>query len=317
MRSLFLCFAAGLAAQETTFRATVPVVLVPVTVADQRGKLVDGLGEADFVVTDGGRRVTFRVESPDLSTAPLALMVAVQTNDLSAAALLKIRKIGSMVQPVITGERGTMALLTVDDRVTVSQEFTADPTAMAKAFERLEPGRSRSAVLLDAAARAVELFRARPSGERRVLLLIGEAKDRGSAAKLEAVLEQLQRENIQVYSATYSAMRTQFTTRASERPRPSGGENDIFAGLAELVRLGSVNTAEALSVHTGGRKLAFTTLRALEGIVMRVGEELHGQYLISFPASGPDGFHGIGLTLRDADKRAVVARQGYWFSSPP
>jgi len=305
VRSLFLCFAAGLAAQETTFRATVPVVLVPVTVTDQRGKLVDGLGEADFVVTDGGRRVTFRVESPDLSTAPLALMVAVQTNDLSAAALLKIRKIGSMVQPVITGERGTMALLTVDDRVTVSQEFTADPTAMAKAFERLEPGRSRSAVLLDAAARAVELFRARPSGERRVLLLIGEAKDRGSAAKLEAVLEQLQRENIQVYSATYSAMRTQFTTRASERPRPSGGENDIFAGLAELVRLGSVNTA------------AFTTLRALEGIVMRVGEELHGQYLISFPASGPDGFHGIGLTLRDADKRAVVARQGYWFSSPP
>jgi hypothetical protein len=101
VRFLFLCFAAGLVAQETTFRATVPVVLVPVTVTDQRGKLVDGLSEDDFVVTDSGRRVTFRVESPDVSTAPLALMVAVQTNDLSAAALLKIRKIGSMVQPVI------------------------------------------------------------------------------------------------------------------------------------------------------------------------------------------------------------------------
>ncbi len=317
MRFLLLCLTAGLASQETTFRATVPVVLVPVTVTDQRGRLVDGLGDDDFVVTDNGRRVNVRVESPDLSTAPLALIVAVQTNDLSAAALLKIRKIGSMVQPVITGERGAMALLTVDDRVTVSQEFTADPTEMTKAFGRLSASRSRSAVALDAAARAVELFRARPSGERRVLLLIGEAKDRGSTATLETVLEQLQRENIQVYSATYSATMTQFTTRASERPRPSGAENDILAGLGELVRLGKVNTAEALAAHTGGRKLTFATLHALEGIVTRVGEELHGQYLISFPATGPEGFHGIGVTLRDSSKRTVVARQGYWFGSPP
>lgn len=317
MRLLLLCLTAALAAQETTFRATVPVVLMPVTVTDQKGRLVDGLGEEDFLVTDNGRPVRIRVESPDLTTAPLALIVAIQTNDLSAAALLKIRKIGSMVQPVITGERGAMALLTVDDRVTVSQEFTDDPTLMARAFARLTPGRSRSAVQLDAAAQAVAMFRARPSGERRVLLLIGEAKDRGSVSKLEPVLEQLQRENIQVYTATYSATRTQFTTRASERPRPSGAENDILAGLSELVRLGKVNTAEALAAHTGGRKLAFATLQALEGIVMRVGEELHGQYLISFPASGPEGFHSIGLTLRDASKRTAVARQGYWYCAAP
>ena len=290
---------------------------MPLTVTDQKGKLVDGLGEEDFLVTDKGRPVRIRVESPDLTTAPLALIVAIQTNDLSAAALLKIRKIGSMVQPVITGERGAMALLTIEDRVTVSQEFTSDPTLMAKAFSRLAPGRSRSAVQLDAAAQAVEMFRSRPSGERRVLLLIGEAKDRGSTSKLEPVLEQLQRENIQVYTATYSATRTQFTTRASERPKPSGSESDILAGLAELVRLGKVNTAEALAAHTGGRNLSFATLHALEGIVMRVGEELHGQYLISFPASGPEGFHPIGLTLRDAAKRTAVARQGYWYGAAP
>lgn len=306
----------AIVAQETTFRATVPVVLVPVTVTDRHGKLVDGLGAGDFAVTDNGRAVQFRVESPDLSTAPVALIVAVQTNDLSAAALLKIRKVGAMIQPLVIGERGAMALLTVDNQVTVSQEFTADPDRISRAFGRLEPGRSRNSVLLDSAARAAELFRARPSGERRVLLLIGEAKDRGSAAKLETVLEQLQRENIQVYSATYSATRTQFTTRASDRPRPSGGENDILAGLAELVRLGKVNTSEALATHTGGKKLPFATLHALEGIVMRVGEELHGQYMVSFPAAGPEGFHAVGVALRDASKRTVVARQGYWFVSP-
>jgi hypothetical protein len=36
----------------------------------------------------------------------MALIVAVQTNDVSAAALLKIQKVGSMIQPLITGDRG-------------------------------------------------------------------------------------------------------------------------------------------------------------------------------------------------------------------
>lgn len=314
MRLLLICIAVALNAQDTTFRATVPVVLVPVTVTDARGKLVDGLTADDFAVADDGRAVRFELESPGATTVPLSLIVAVQTNDLSAAALLKIRKIGAMVQPLITGERGSMALLTVDDQVAVTQGFTNNPDDITRAFRGLSPRRARRTVALDAAARAVEMFRARPRGERRVLLFIGEAKDRGSSASLGAVLEQLQRENIQVYSATFSAFRTQFTTKGADRPRPSGGESDILAGLSELVRLGKVDTAGALATHTGGRKLSFTTLHALEGIVTRVGEELHGQYLLSFAALPPEGFHPISVQLRDPAKRAVAARQGYWFA---
>ena len=294
-----------------------PVVLVPVTVTDSKGKLVDGLADIDFVVTDNGRAVRFTLDTSDTINVPVALIVAVQTNDLSAAALLKIQKVGAMIQPLITGDRGSAALLAVDERVTVAQEFTRDPTGLTKAFQQLVPRRTRTTVALDAVERAVEMFRARPGSERRVLLLIGESKDRGSEASLETVLAQLQRENIQVYAATYSVTRTQWTTKAADRPRPSGGENDILAGLGELVRMGKENTAEALALHTGGKKIGFATLRSLEGIVSRVGEELHGQYLLSFPASGPEGFHAVTVQLREAGKRAVTARQGYWAVTPP
>lgn len=317
MRLYLFLIAATLGAQETTFRANVPVVLAPVTVVDGRGKLVDGLIDADFLVTDNGRPVRIQLDTSDTINVPVALIVAVQTNDLSAAALLKIRKVGSMIQPLITGERGSAAVLAVDERVTVAQEFTKDPTALTRAFQQLTPRRARTTVALDAAARAVEMFRARPPSERRVLLLIGEAKDRGSEATLESVLEQLQRENIQVYSATYSVTRTQWTTKASDRPRPSGAETDLVAGLTELVRLGKKNDAEALALHTGGKKIGFATLRSLEEIVSRVGEELHGQYLLSFPASGPEGFHAVSVQLREPGKRTVSARQGYWAVASP
>lgn len=309
MRSLLLTFAVCLCAQETTFRATVPVVLVPVTVTSPRGALADGLAAADFLVTDNQRPVAFQLDTADLSPVPLAIVIAVQTNDLSAAALRKINQVGSMIQPLITGERGAAALLGIDEEVNVLQDFTSDATEITRAFRRLAPRRARRAISLDAAARAVELFRARPTAERRVLLLIGESKDRGSHAELPAVLEQLQRENIQVYAATYSATRTQFT---SKEPVRAGAPMDLFAGLGELVRLGKEDTAAALTAHTGGRKLTFATLHTLEAIVSRVGEELHGQYLLSFAATAPEGYHSISVQLRDPARRAVAARQGYW-----
>ncbi|MBL8236871.1 MAG: VWA domain-containing protein [Bryobacterales bacterium] len=317
MRYFYFCIAVAVCAQETTFRATVPVVQVPVTVTDGRGKLVDGLTAADFALTDNGKAVQVQLDTSDTIDAPVALVAVVQTNDLSAAALLKIRKIGAMIQPLITGERGAAALLAVDEQVAVAQEFTRDGGEIGRAFNQLAPRRTRRTVMLDAVARAAEMFRARPGNERRVLLLIGEAKDRGSETALEAVLEELQRMNIQVYAASYSVTRTQWTTRAADRPRPTGGENDIVAGLSELVRLGKVNTAEALATHTGGKKIGFATLHSLEEIVSRVGEELHGQYLLSFPATGPEGFHAVSVRLKEPGKRAVAARQAYWSLAAP
>jgi hypothetical protein len=42
--------AAAVCAQEPVIRTTVPLILVPTTVTDTRGKTVDGLSELDFDV---------------------------------------------------------------------------------------------------------------------------------------------------------------------------------------------------------------------------------------------------------------------------
>jgi hypothetical protein len=152
------------------------------------------------------------------------------------------------------------------------------------------------------------MFRRRPAGERRVLLVIGESRDRGSETTVEGALEMLQRENVQLYAATYSNFKTQWTTRGGEL-KQSGGPMDLVAGIDALARLGKTNTAEALTLHAGGRNLGFATLKALEEALTRIGGELHGQYIVSFPASGPAGYHSISIRVDGAN---VIARQGYW-----
>ncbi len=59
---------------------------------------------------------------------------------------------------------------------------------------------------IDAVARAVELLKSRPANRRRVILLIGEGRDRTSEMKLGEAVFLAQKENITMYGITFSRM---------------------------------------------------------------------------------------------------------------
>lgn len=305
-----ICAAA--AAQEPSFRATVPLVLVPVTVTDSKGRYVDGLQAADFQLLDNGTPREIRLDAAEAVPAPVALVIAVQTNDLSAAALLKIRKTGAMIQPLIAGERGHAAVVAYGDTVRMVQDFTADASTIEAAFAGLRPEGSKARAI-DAVERACAMLGQRPRGERRVLLLIGESKDRGSESRLDAALLDVQRLGITVFAAGYSAWITPFTTRAGELPPGGAGGTNLLAALSELARLGKTGASDALARESGGRVFSFKTLHGLEELLARVGEEVHSQYLLSAAAmTEPEGFHTIQVIVRTRTALVVHARQGYW-----
>src|SRR5262249_33941224 len=87
----------SVAAQDTRFKTEAPLVLVPVTVLDRKGRFVDGLGSDDFVLTDEGARQKIRVDTSDAVLAPVSVVVAVQSSSISSAALAKINKVGGMI----------------------------------------------------------------------------------------------------------------------------------------------------------------------------------------------------------------------------
>jgi len=123
-RALVLAFAASLAAQEPRFDVGSRLVLVPVTVnGHQRPIDIDGLEASDFSLFDNGQPQKATVDTMDTGVAPVALVIAVQSSGISAAALEKVRKIAAMIQPLITGDRGCAAVVSFAERIKWLQEF--------------------------------------------------------------------------------------------------------------------------------------------------------------------------------------------------
>ena len=346
-RAVVLAFAASLAAQESHFDVRSRLVLVPVTVTDLRGRSIDGLEASDFLLFDNDRPQKATVDTIDTGVAPIALVVAVQTSGISAAVLEKVRKIGAMIQPLITGERGCAGVVSFDQRVLWIEDCTKDPDALGRAFHQLQPvlrpGEDKDARMLDAVQSSVEHLGRRPNA-RRVLLLISESRDRGSETALDAAKAAVQTAGVTVYAATYSAIKTAFTSKLPvSRPRrplkpktpndetgtvngmPPGKNNpwpkhlppeqqvDVLAGIGELARLHQTNTTEVLTKSTRGTTFPFTRQKALEEAIGKLGAELHTQYVVSFvPESSAPGYHTLEVRIARAGEFRIRARPGYW-----
>jgi VWFA-related protein len=318
-RSVLWLLSVALAAQEPAARSrpdiktNVPLVLVPVTVVDKKGRFIDGLGADDFVVSDGGVRQKILLDTSDTVSAPVSLVIAIQSSGISQPALAKIRKVGSMVQPLITGEQGQAAVVSFDIGLEVLQDFTGDSHRVREAIEGVVPHTFKTSRIIDTVIECVHMLATRPDNSRRVLLLLSESRDRGSHAKLPEAIEEAQRAGVIVYMATYSATATAFTSKPEDNPPLPMGP-DYIGGVVELARLGKTNAADALARATGGLHLSFNTLDGLERSIKRTGEELHSQYLLSFqPAeSSNKGYHPIAVSVTTRRDAIVRARPGYW-----
>jgi VWFA-related protein len=298
---------------QAPIQANVPLVLAPVTVTDRKGNLIDGLIVKDFTLTDEGVPQKLRLDTSDTVLAPVSLVVLVQSSGISTPELFRIQRVGSMIKPLVIGDRGQAAVIAFDDETRVFEDFTSDSSKISSAFERINPRTIKSAKLIDAVAEGVRMLATRPANNRRIMLLLSESRDRGSRMKLADAIEKAQRAGVVIYAGTYSAQGAAWTSKAENVPPMPGGP-DYLGGIGELVRLGKANAADEFARATGGRHLSFLTLNSLEKTISRTGEEIHSQYLLSFvPAdSKKSGFHRIQVAVPSRPDALIRVRAGYW-----
>ena len=300
-------------AQEITFKAQAPLVVVPVTVSAKGSEQIWGLKEGDFQLLDNGLERKATVEPWGTYESHVLLAVVIQTSALSHSALLKVKKTAGVLDG-ITGDGGEVAVITVDDEVQTRLDFTGGWEPIQETFEKLKASGGDVGRVLDGVDAAIRLLAQKPQGQRRLILVLSEARDRGSKAKVSDVLTHAQQQNVTIYTANYSAYVTPFTTKGAEyQAGPIVGGN-LIQLFVEIAQAAKQNVGRTLAEYTGGRQLGFATLHRLEEDLAEIGKEVHSQYQLSFvPETEPEPvYHSLTVKVREHPDAVVKARPGYW-----
>jgi VWFA-related protein len=178
------------------------VVLVPALVRNSKGELVFTLKADDFRVTDDGVEQKLTLDE-DTGSAPLALVVAVQSGGAGRGKLASYRNLGTAIEAIQGGMAGRVAVVAFDSTPRLVHDFTPDVDVAAGAIQDLDPG-DKGAAILDGLRFSVDLLRKQPLNYRRAILLISETLDHGSQTQLVDALHAISDTNTAIYALSFS-----------------------------------------------------------------------------------------------------------------
>lgn len=318
-------------------------VSAPVVVHDSKGEMILDLAQKDFHVFDNS--VEQKIDHFDLGGDPLAIALVVEASSRVEALLPEIRKSGIIFSETVMGQTGEAAVVSYDDTVDVRQSFTTDPDSIQSAIAHLRMGTS-GARLYDAMAKGVTLLEKEPPRNRRIMVVLGEAVDTGSEAKLGEALRTAQLANISIYTVGLSTTAAEFRHSPKQYKDPQLGPPGTFPiptpnGIPEtpenearnygsvdllslavwaVMHLANVVHDQSLGVAataTGGMHIRTFKDRSIENALDAIGGELHAEYTLAYRPSGRDvtGYHEIKVTV-DRPGVKVRTRPGYYIAPP-
>jgi VWFA-related protein len=325
---------------DLTIRATVNVVIAPTTVRNRTGDFVNGLQLQDFELYDNNK---LQKVNADVRDEPLSLVVAVQRSSNLTDFLPKIQSIGTMLNQLVAGQDGEIAVVGFDHRIQVMQDFTTEGTKVSEAMKKMTPGSSNHAVI-DAVNQSIRMLKNRPPDRRRVLLLIAEKRDRGSELRMREALTEAQFANVSIYSLDISTVVAALTDKGMPPRPPSvppeaqhlpggypatpttidqnyymGNYVPVFVDIFKAVKSVFVDdTLDVFTRFTGGREYSFIGEKSLEKAISGISDELHSQYLLSYAPNNQTegGFHEIKVIVNRPNLE-VRTRPGYWVAGRP
>jgi VWFA-related protein len=327
---------------EGVIRVRVALVNAPVTVRDSKKELVLDLQKENFHVFDNG--IEQPIDTFGLSSDPLSVVLLFETSSRIAPLLPAVQKSAIVFTQTVVGPSGKAAVLSYDEGVQNLLPLTDDRDKIEKTITTLKAGNSGTR-LYDALFAAVNLLRNEPADRRRVVIVVGEASDRGSENRLGRILRRAQIENVVIYGVGLSTMSA--GARSPERqaapapatppgtfgkpPMPGTAQTPTseqqYAGNIDLLNLAewTVRNAEAVvkdrplevaTAATGGLFQSAVLDSTIEKAVDSIGGELNSQYMVSYHPTKTDdpGYHKIRMTVDRAGVK-VRTRPGYYLEA--
>jgi VWFA-related protein len=305
-------------------------VLVPVRVRDGAGHLVPGLTRKDFTVYENGAPQQIRLFTSD--PFPLSVAVVLDAN-LSDATMRKVRE----TLPALVGafsEYDEAGIFTYGNSVQRQLDFTASSEQMSQALRRAgQHGRTNgppvvtgpmtagpspsingipynpstphvsnvhreSSVLNDAILAAANALSTRPRDRRKVIFVISDGLEDGSAASYSDVLRVLLSNDVSVYAIAVDA-------------GAIPGYKTL--GKVHIPLMGYGNILPKYASATAGEVYPEFTQDAIESAYARVTNEARNQYTISYAMKNPEAGNYRSIEVRvDRPDLDVRAKDGYY-----
>ena len=291
-------------------RVTTTEVLVPTLVEKKGGGILYGLKPSDFVLEDNGKPQKIKVQ-PEMDTAPVALVVAVEQGGVSVLEFDKLARLGPLLDVFLSDPRSQVALVGFDSEPQLIQDFTHSGDQVNTELTQLEPG-DGGAAILDTVNYGVTLLESQPKEYRRVLLLISEERDHGSKhTKPVQLIRMIGESDVLVLSVSFSPALAEL----GHDVKDSGEDRtmSMVSALVMAVKAFEKNVAKEVATESGGEYTTFVGDKRFEARVMTAARDARNRYLITFSPSDPTpGLHRIRVkTALDYGAR-IVARANYW-----
>jgi Ca-activated chloride channel family protein len=282
----------------STIKSTVQMVVLHITVTDDRGTAVDNLSGKNFRVFEDKTEQKVSLFSHDDIPLTMGLVV-----DNSGSMREKRRQVSAAAMTFVktSNPQDEAFVVNFNDEyyLDTDGEFTNDQQNMSDALSRID---SRgSTALYDAVIGSLNHLK-KGHKDRRVLLLVTDGEDTASRSTFTDAIKSAEKSNATIYAIGVFS--------ADDR------KND-----KKMIR-NSTRVLEQLTEATGGRAFFPETLDEVTPLCQQVAKEIRDQYTIGYYPSNvaTDGsFRAVHVDVAAAGHGKVTARTrtGYYAQSGP
>jgi len=279
------------------FKSGIQMVPLTVTVTDQAGRYVPGLGATAFTVFEDGRRQSLSYFAAVDAPIDLALLLDNSSSMRSDFRLAQDAACG-LTRELKAGDR--VALSGITSRTFATQMLTPDLGRVDQAIRSMEASGETAIyegvyVLLRQLQRE---YGAAPEPRRRAIVLLSDGLDNASHVEFEHVLDSVRRADIVIYVILLDR------GLKDAMDREEGSE-----ALKARFSLG------VLARDSGGRLFTPHAASELPGIYETISRELRNQYLLGYTPERPDGdgaFRRISVSVQHPEAVRARTRAGYY-----
>ena len=279
-----------------------------VTVTDEKGRPVEGLGREMFKVLDGGREAEIVSFSRDDAPATVVVLLDLSgsmgpSQDASKSGPVAVRNaLLRFFHNCNAADEFSLIAFNVSPQVLL--DSSNDPAAVIAALDRYAAAKAqRYTALYDALYLAVARAE-RGRHAKRVVLLVSDGQDNSSRYTRDELKRRLKESDVVLYAVA---------------PVPDGDDS--------VLGYGGRDTLQELTSISGGKVLFALSVDGLHAAMQAAAQILRRQYTVGFvpaPTARRDGWHSLSVRVgegRDARgkkvKTYVSARAGFYDVPPP